>query len=72
MHTDGEDEREQDGSEDRGELPQRQNTDQKPGRREHDDQTTRHQPARLGSSSTRISHTATVPPGYPSRLLRNR
>ena len=70
MHADDEDEREQDGSEDRGELPHRQNTDQKPGHGEHDDQTTRHQPARLGGSA-RISHSVTVAPGYPSRLVRN-
>ena len=41
MHTDDEDEREQDGSEDRSELPLRQHTDQEPGHGEHDGQPTR-------------------------------
>ena len=41
MHTDDEDEREQDGSEDRTELPLRQQTDQEPGHGEDDGQPTR-------------------------------
>jgi hypothetical protein len=49
MHTDDEDEHEQDGSDDRGELAQREHTDQKPGPAEHDDQPTRHQPGSTNS-----------------------
>ena len=45
MHTDDQDEREQDGPDDIGELAQRQNTDENPGPAEHDDQPTRYQPA---------------------------
>ena len=41
MHTDDEDEWEQDGSEDRRELPLRQHTDQESGHGEHDGQPTR-------------------------------
>ena len=41
MHTDDEDEREQDGSEDRSELPLRQHTDQELGHGERDGQPTR-------------------------------
>ncbi len=41
MHSDDEDEREQDGSEDRTELPLRQQTDQEPGYGEDDGQPTR-------------------------------
>jgi hypothetical protein len=41
MHTDDEDEREQDGSDDLGELAQRQYADQNPGCGQHDDQPTR-------------------------------
>ena len=44
------DEDEQDGSDDRGELPQRHYTDHEPPPGEHDDQSTRHQPARLSGS----------------------
>ena len=50
VHADDEDERENDRSDDRGELPQRQNADQEPGHGEHDDQPTRHHPARFGGS----------------------
>jgi hypothetical protein len=66
MHTDDEDEREQDGSDDRGEPPQRQHTDQEPGPREHDDQPTRYQPAGL-SGSARIGHTGNVSVGHHRR-----
>jgi hypothetical protein len=61
-----EDERELDGSDDRGEAPQRQNTDQEPVPGELDDQSTRHQPARL-SGSPRIGHTGNVSVGHYRR-----
>ena len=70
MHTGTEDERgdedEQDGSDDRGELPQRHYTDHEPVPGEHDDQSTRHQPARL-SGSPRIGHTGNVSVGHHRR-----
>ena len=63
MHAGDEDERELDGSEDRGEVPQRQNADQEPVPGELDDQSTRHRPARL-SGSPRIGHTGNVSVGH--------
>ena len=60
MHADDEDEREQDGGEDRGELPQRQDRDEQSGHAEQHDQTTRHQPT-LRSGSVRVDHTVTLP-----------
>jgi hypothetical protein len=69
MHTDDEDEREQDGSDDLGELPQCQHTDQNPGPAEHDDQPTRYGPrsraAVLGSVMP-----GTVSRGHPHRPHR--
>jgi hypothetical protein len=61
MHSDDEDEREQDGCEDRGELLQRQDRDEQPGHAEHHDQTARQQPAGHGVSG--VDHTMTLPPG---------
>ena len=59
MHTDDQDEREQDGPDDLGELAQRQNADENPGPAEHDDQPTRHQPAWLRGGA-RIGHIGNV------------
>jgi len=59
MHADDEDEREQDGCQDRGELLQCQDRDEQPGHAEQHDQTTRHQPA--GRGSVRLAHTVTLP-----------
>jgi hypothetical protein len=55
---------------DRGGLLQRQNADQEPGHREHNDLATRHRPPRF-ISGARVSHSATVALGYPFRLVRN-
>jgi hypothetical protein len=66
MHTDHQDERQQHGPDDRGELAQRQNPDQEPGPAEHDDQPTRHQPA-LSIGHARIGHAGNVSAGSHRR-----
>ncbi|GAA5133532.1 hypothetical protein GCM10023320_59850 [Pseudonocardia adelaidensis] len=70
MHADDEDEREQDGCDDRRELAQRQHADQHAGQGEHDDETTRHHPAPV-SDVGRTTHTATLPERATDRFARN-